>query len=158
MFSGSMTALAASDGIAKGYTVIWCALDPEQEEVMELPEYIEYVETETDPQIKIKEGEVSVTSTEGLSLISWSVDSKTLMQTLPFSASKGGSIVVAVSVRPADKEVKVGIIMPDGSRRYVQVAGGIYYEFELDVSGEYQVFVENTSGVTVQVDGYYTVY
>ena len=158
MFSGSMTALAASDGIAKGYTVIWCALAPEQEEVMELPEYIEYVETETDPQIKIKVGEVSVTSTEGLSLISWSVDSKTLMQTLPFSASKGGSIVVAVSVHPADKEVKVGIIMPDGSRRYVQVAGGIYYEFELDVSGEYQVFVENTSGVTVQVDGNYTVY
>lgn len=60
-------------------------------------------------------------------------------------------------IRPKDKEVKVGIITPDGSRRYIKGTEGIFYEFELDVSGEYQVFVENTSRTAVQAEGYYVV-
>ena len=158
MLVGSMTALAASDGIVKGYNIIWKALAPEQEEVMQLPEYIEYVETETDPQIKIELGEVSVASAAGTRLISWSVDNMVLMQTESFSVSEGGSVVVSVSISPTDKEVKVGIITPEGVERYVKGTEDIYYKFELEISGEYQVFVENISGTTVQVEGHYTVH
>ncbi len=157
MLAGSMTVLAASDGIVRGYNIIWDALAPKQEEIMQIPEYIEYVETEVDPQIKIEIGEVSAVSIEGNSFISWSVDNNVLKQTESFPASKGGSIEVYVSISPADKEVKVGIITPEGMERYIKGTGSIYHKFELDVSGEYQVFVENISGTTVQADGLYTV-
>ncbi len=157
MLAGSMTALAASDGIVKGYDIIWDALSPEEEIIVELPEYTEYVETETGPQIRIEVREVSAVSAGAFFISSWSVDNMVLMQTGSFSASEGGSITVGCFIRPKDKEVKVGIITPDGSRRYIKGTEGIFYEFELDVSGEYQVFVENTSGTAVQAEGYYVV-
>ena len=157
MFSGSMTALAASDGIVRGYDILWNALSPKQEMIAEQPEYLEYVETEIDPQIRVEVGEVSAMSTEGFSSISWSVENNISKHTLPFSASEGECIAVCVSINPTDKEVNVGIVMPDGSRRYIKGTKLITYEFEVDVSGEYQVFVENTSGATVQVNGFYTV-
>ena len=157
MLAGGMTAFAASDSIEKGYNIIWDALTTKQEEIMQLPEYIEYVETETDPQIKIEVGESSATSAAEPRSIYWSVDNKVLMQTLPFCVSEGESITVLVLISPTDKEVKVGIITPENTKRYVKGTKGIVYGFELDVSDEYQVFVENTSGTTVQVAGVYTV-
>lgn len=81
-----------------------------------------------------------------------------MKETYPFSDSESGSITVSVSISPMDKEVKVGIITPEGVKRYVKGTESVMHKFELNVSGEYQVFVENTSGTTVQVNGYYTVY
>ena len=158
MLAGSITSLAASEGIVNGYEIIYKAMVIEQEEIIQPREYIEYVETEVNPPIRIEVDDILPISTEDASFISWSVDNMVSRRTSPFSASEGGSIVVNVSISPADREVKVGIITPEGVERYVKVTEYIAYKFQLDVSGDYQVFVENTSGITVQVDGLYIVY
>lgn len=155
MLAGGMTSLAAGEGIVNGYDRVYQAMAIEQEEVMHLPEYIEYIETAVNPRIKVETDNTSSISEEGVSRISWSVENMVSKQTLPFSASEGGSILVSVSISPSDREVKVGIVTPKGVKRYVKGTEAITYKFKLDASGEYRVFAENTSGITVQVDGFY---
>lgn len=156
MLAGSITSLAASEGIVTGYDIIYQNMVTKQEEIIQPREYIEYVETEVNPQIRVEMGDISTIPPEGTALISWSVGNIVSRRTYPFSASEGRSIVVSVFIDPADQEVNVGIITPEGVERYAKGTYHIRCEFELDVSGEYQVFVENTSGITVQVDGFYT--
>ena len=127
----------------------------EQEEVMHLPEYIEYIETVVNPRIKVETNTSTISEKGVTSSISWSVENMVSKQTLTFSASEGGSILVSVSISPSDQEVKVGIVTPKGVKRYVKGTEAITYKFKLDASGEYRVFAENTSGITVQVDGFY---
>ena len=74
-----------------------------------------------------------------------------------FSASSGQDILVTVAAEPDNKTLKVGIIEPDGTRRYVVSSGDIYHKFVLDQTGRYRVFVENDNSVVVNVVGSYIV-
>ena len=53
--------------------------------------------------------------------------------------------------------MSVGLVEPDGMRRYVNGSRSIYHEFALDQTGSYQVFVENNNGSSVEIDGNYLV-
>lgn len=86
---------------------------------------------------------------------SWNIGSKILKKTSSFYVSAGGSIYVAVSVDPDDKNVNVGIIDSDGSKRYIIGSGDITHEFAIDTSGYYSVFVENRTTTSIDVGGHY---
>ena len=87
----------------------------------------------------------------------WTVKSKYMKKTAAFQASSGGSITVTVNIDPTNKTVSVGIVEPDGTRRYVNGSRSVYHEFSLDQTGSYQVFVENNNASSVEVDGTYLV-
>ncbi len=57
-----------------------------------------------------------------------------------------------------DKNIRVGIIKPSGYRLYVYSSGQITHNFTITEFGYYKVFVENTTSVTIDVDGTYNVY
>lgn len=90
-------------------------------------------------------------------MFSWAVRSNAMFTTGAFSASSGQDILVMVAADPDNKTLKVGIIEPDGTRRYVVSSGNIYHEFALDQTGRYRVFVENDNSVVVNVVGSYIV-
>ena len=87
----------------------------------------------------------------------WTVKSKYMNKTTAFRAASGGSIAVNVYIDPTNKTVSVGIVEPDGMRRYVNGSDSLHHEFVLDQTGSYQVFVENSNASSVEVDGIYLV-
>ncbi len=85
----------------------------------------------------------------------WEIETGHSATSTIFYASSGNSINVAVNISPADTTVKVGICQPDGTRRYVNGSNTVGHSFALTQSGNYRVYVENNSGVTVTVGGSY---
>ena len=118
------------------------------------PELIEYTEYGETPGITEELGE-SEYATRSIRIINWTVRNNVRKTSAEFQAASGGSISVMVDVVPEDKNVSVGIIEPDGTRRYVNGKDHIDHVYELTQSGKYRVYVENKSGVSVTVDGVY---
>ena len=58
---------------------------------------------------------------------------------------------------PDTKYVKVGIIEPDGKRRYISAKGDFAHTFKLTKNGSYRVYAENKNGSAVNVAGAYQV-
>ena len=151
--SSSLTLFAASQGIAKTYEVLYDATDVAIEETVD-PELVEYTEYGETPGITEELGE-SEYGTRSIRIINWTVRNNVRKTSAEFQAASGGSISVMVDVVPEDKNVSVGIIEPDGTRRYVNGKDHIDHVYELTQSGKYRVYVENKSGVSVTVDGVY---
>ncbi len=72
-----------------------------------------------------------------------------------FYAYSGQNILVSVALDPEDIDVKVGIIEPDGTWRFVEGCKNITHTFVLDQTGYYQLFVWNETDTSVSVIGYY---
>lgn len=80
---------------------------------------------------------------------------KQIWETGMFSAKEGQDIFMAVQCNPKDIELKVGIIEPDGTKRYVCGNGTILYTYALTKTGEYSAFIENETKTTVKVNWAY---
>jgi hypothetical protein len=89
-------------------------------------------------------------------LINWPISKKTAYASVKFRASKGGEIYVSVGISPTDKYVKVGIIQPDDTTRYVYSKGNIVHTFSLTQSGYYKVYITNGNSSAVTAYGYYS--
>ena len=85
----------------------------------------------------------------------WEIETGHSATSAIFYASNGNSINVSVNVVPTDTTVKVGIVQPDGVRRYVEGDTTFGHSFALTQSGNYKVYIQNDSGVTVTVAGSY---
>ena len=153
--SSSLTLFAASQGIAKTYEVLYDATDVAIEETAD-PELIEYTEYGETPGITEELGE-SEYGTRSIRTMSWTVPNNVRKTSTAFHAAAGESISVTVGITPKDKTISAGIIEPDGTRRYVNGKRSVYHLYELTQTGSYKVFVENKSGVTVEIQGSYAV-
>lgn len=155
MLLSSMTVIAASEGMGMAYHAAYEATSSETELPLppKLQEYEESGETEG---IVEEIGEVEELSRSSKSF-NWSIASGIRKTSAKFSAKAGGIIMISVIASPADKSVRVGIIKPDGTRRYVTEKGYVYNTFSIDQSGTYQVYVENASGTKVTAEGTYMV-
>lgn len=114
----------------------------------------EYVEWE-DPFTEILDGDVIQYARAGYSSFDWTIKPKTIVQSSATYKENGGSIYVSVKVTPSDTSIRVGIKKNDGMKRYVTGNSRIEHTFEITQEGNYKVFVENTSGTTVYVNGIY---
>ena len=85
----------------------------------------------------------------------WEIETGHSATSTIFYASSGNSINVSVVIAPADNTVRVGIVQPDGVRRYVEGDTTVGHSFALTQSGNYKVYIQNDSGVTVTVVGSY---
>lgn len=88
--------------------------------------------------------------------IDWSVSNGSISKSTQFYKAEGSEIYVSVVIEPSDKYVKVGIIQPDTSIRYVYSKGNIAHTFAVKQSGYHRVFISNDSGTKVVASGVYT--
>lgn len=156
IFSSFGMVYAASAGIVAQYESIYDnTVANVQEESNEI-EFVEYFDSGVSAGIKVVDMDTE-SMTRATSSFIWTVEDNTMYRSGTFSASSGGYISIMVDVTPSNKTVNVGIIEPDGTRRYVQNTGYITHKFELDQTGSYRIFVENKSTTTVEVEGTYIV-
>lgn len=142
LLMGSTTVYAAGAGVIEGYEALYQATVVEVEEQAIEDQYIEYREEPDDRRSSTVPFE-------------WTVGANASKRTPSFEMPSGGYITVSVSVEPTDLKVNVGIVEPDGGRRYITGSDTIHYKFSLDQSGNYMVFVENPNSAKVSVAGYY---
>ena len=57
------------------------------------------------------------------------------------------------SLYPEDVTLKVGIINPNGSKLYVNGKDMVSHSFSATATGQYRVYVENKSDVTISIEG-----
>ena len=157
---GSMTAMAAGEGVAELSNVVYQVM--ESEDVQGLSgvtandgvEYVEQVTPATEDRVVIMSPVQEFYST--YKNIGWIVTANHIVQTPYFTAYNGGTIRVMMDFTPTNQTVYVGIYCPSGIKRYVIVTEDVFHEFTLDESGPYSVFVENISMTTdVEVVGSY---
>ena len=156
LLTGSMSVLAVSDDSTDSpEDPVYEISDGEDEGVLCDDGYIEYIEYPSDDELvgmEINIGEIAYPDSSG-TINSWSISSGSSGTSGIFKAYNGGTIGVAVTVSPASKTVKVGIVQPDGTRRYVRGSAVITHNFELTQSGNYKVYIENISDVTITASG-----
>ena len=153
LFASSVTVFGASEGVADVYHMMYDATDFE-EEVLSTPELPEYEESGEIPGIVEETGEIESFSRSGTGFnFKWTVANGVRKTTDEFNAKAGERISITVYILPDNKNVKVGIVKPNGKRRYVTGCGTVMNSFSLNVSGKYKVFVGNNSGTKVTVNG-----
>ncbi|MBQ9277898.1 MAG: hypothetical protein IJ224_04605 [Lachnospiraceae bacterium] len=119
--------------------------------------YIEYTEYPGEDELVPMEPVIGpIYETDTIKPIDeWEIETGHSATSTIFGAVSGNTINVSVVIDPADTTVKVGIVQPDGTRRYVTGETTVGHSFALHQTGNYKVYVENNSGVTVIVTGTY---
>lgn len=122
-------------------------------------ELIEMTETSRARNIEVSVGEVEVLSAKsGLKAFNWSVDADKEINSPSFRATSSQTISVTGRTSPATKYLKVGIIEPDGKRRYIFAKGSFDHTFSLTKTGYYKIYAENAnSSGTIGVAGAFEV-
>ena len=151
----SIIVCAASAGMAGQYKNFYQASVVEEVENMDIMELEEFEEAPGTGTSVEEEGELREMARSG-AMFTWTVSGNVLRKTPEFDAKAGGCIKVTAAA-PVDKYVNVGIIEPDGTKRYVREKGDILHKFSLDHTGRYRVFVENKNDEAVDVEGSYIV-
>lgn len=139
---GTTTVLAAA---ANQYVEYYDENRVEIDETEEIQEYVEYTGSISDWEDKnVIEGEVMSTYAEGSVMrFSWTVPVNTIKKT-PSLYCKAGQYIDAQAIfTPSDQQVRLGIIEPNGTTRFLQGESSFSHSFKLNKTGYYYVFVEN---------------
>ena len=128
-------------------------------DVEEATELIEMTETSGAKTVDVSVGDVEVLSAKsGLKTFNWSVDADKEINSPSFRATSSQTISVTGRTSPATKYLKVGIIEPDGKRRYISAKGNFAHTFELTKTGYYKIYAWNVNDSgTIGVAGIYEV-
>ncbi len=112
----------------------------------EATELIEMTETSRARNIQASLGEVEVLSAKsGLYTFNWNVKAGKEIYSPSFRATSSQTISVTGRTSPATKYLKVGIIEPDGKRRYISAKGNFAHTFELTKTGYYKIYAWNVN-------------
>ncbi|MCI9615581.1 MAG: M56 family metallopeptidase [Dorea sp.] len=153
--ASTVTVFASAEGAGRAYHGMYRATVVSEE--VEMPEALPVYEDDGRAEGIIEEvGEVEVL-TRNTSQFNWTIENGMQKTGGEFSAKAGEKITLTVDVSPTNRTVRAGIVKPDGKRQYVTGSGTIYNTFSLSQSGTYKIFVENTSGARVTVEGSYFV-
>ena len=157
LVGGSATALAAGQGIAALHEVAYDAtvVEVKEDEDSWQNTLTEHVEYGTDEGIREEFAEDGISTYSATTDVHWTVNNDVIKKSATFYKEQGDTILVSVSVTPSDKVVKIGVINSSGTKYYVESQGDIYHKFTALKTGNYRFYVENSCGVSVQVDGHY---
>ncbi len=82
----------------------------------------------------------------------WTIPSNTTYRTMQgYYKTAGGSIRATVDISPTNHMTHVGIIQPDGTRRYVAGTGVFGHTFAIKQTGTHYLYVENPSSGSIDV-------
>lgn len=152
-------ASVSTDEQWKNATVVETKENTTQElDVEEATELIEMTETSRARNIQASLGEVEVLSAKsGLYNFNWNVKAGKEIYSPSFRATSSQTISVTGRTSPATKYLKVGIIEPDGKRRYISAKGAFDHTFKLTKTGTYIIYAENENDIAINVGGVFEV-
>lgn len=152
-------ASVSADEQWKNATVVETKENTTQElDVEEATELIEMTETSRARNIQASLGEVEVLSAKsGVYNFYWNVKAGKEIYSPSFRATSSQTISVTGRTSPATKYLKVGIIEPDGKRRYISAKGAFDHTFKLTKTGTYAIYAENENDIAINVAGAYEV-
>lgn len=152
-------ASVSADEQWKNATVVEKKENTTQElDVEEATELIEMTETSRARNIQASLGEVEVLSAKsGLYNFNWNVKAGKEIYSPSFRATSSQTISVTGRTSPATKYLKVGIIEPDGKRRYISAKGAFDHTFKLTKTGTYVIYAENENDIAINVGGVFEV-
>lgn len=156
MMMYTTTVFGASGLIGKQYGKWYYDTDVEVQEELVIQEMEEYFETGTDSDLTIEKGKTERIGSSA-NYIGWTIESKVMKKTSSFSIKAGQIVGISLTIKPADKNVNVGLIDSDGNKQYVIGKNFISHQFEIKTAGEYSVFVENKNSVSVTAEGMYAI-
>lgn len=133
-------------------------VDVEQNTYTEIVEYYEAPNEDNDGFTVVDGDDVNpdeIATYASSGTISWNIYAGVRRTTSSFYASDGQRIVTSIFSVDPSHTVRVGIIQPDGSKRYVLLNNNNAYVFELTMSGFYQVYIINDSTEKIHVEGSY---
>lgn len=154
------TAYAAHAGVETLYGKVYQEtvhdIDEPLDELQPLEEYVESAEEAFEGMtvVDMPDGHSSSRSSNAGS-INWTVKNGYVAKSGSFTKKKGSTIDVMVIIEPSDKEVRVGIIMPNKDTRSVSGKDTISHSFEVTQTGTYQVYISNKSGSKIKATGTY---
>lgn len=157
LLTGSISTYAANLGAEKIYRGIYNATVVSEREAVQ-PEKTEkeYIGSIDDFEgMEVYEDTKLSDSTRGIGNINKVINNGGVYKSPEFNKTKGSEIYVAVAIDPSDKYVKVGLIQPDSTTRYIYSKGNIAHTFSINQSGYYRVFISNSSGTQVIAEGIY---
>ena len=122
--------------------------------------YIEYEVTGLGADVNEYEGLVIQKDRAGTTFAyNWSVPKKDALRSAAFKASAGQKIEVTAIGKPSNITYHLGIVQPDGVRRYVSGSDMMSHKFTLTQTGTYYVYIQNMSTSTaLDVSGGYAVH
>lgn len=83
-------------------------------------DFIEYEVSGLDNGVSEEEGEIVMNDTNAtVASFSWNVSKNTVNKSTGFKVAEGDTITVISICRPSTETIRIGIIEPDGVRRYV---------------------------------------
>lgn len=145
----------------KAADVLRNANDRTAVEIMEEPDEIEifteYVETESDPSVKVYEGEVSTNARSSFASFDWIVYPNSLTRTAEIRLNKGEQIDLTIA-NSSDGSFSAGIITPSGTKRYVSGTTYISHTFLISQTGNYRGYVQNPGNTSISVSGGYLIH
>ena len=152
-------ASVSADEQWKNATVVETKENTTQElDVEEATELIEMTETSRARNIQASLGEVEVLSAKsGLYNFNWNVRAGKEIYSPSFRATSSQTISITGRTSPATKYLKVGIIEPDGRRRYISAKGAFDHTFKLTKTGTYIIYAENENDIAINVGGVFEV-
>lgn len=147
------TVSAASLLTANAYTAIYNLTDVERIEgiVSEETDCEEIIDNISDAGYEVREEKFETENARSMKSLNWSVGGKTLVHSSYFYAKSGGTIQILGGTDPSSKNVYIGIIEPDGTKRSIYWGGAFNHTFTLDTSGLYRIYVRNANSVTIDV-------
>ena len=89
--------------------------------------------------------------TRALNSATWNIAAHTMYKTPGVYLEQGDVISIVGKVNTSGYSARFGIVYPDGSTRYVY-GSRVNHGFNITTSGNYRVFVENTSSSKINVD------
>lgn len=152
---GSVLIYASDRVIDRAYGEVYRAtVEGEEEEVQPLVELEEYEGTVEDFEgLDIVEDDSAIATYSANTFIEWTVSANAVKKSQPFTMQANKTIQVSVIVTPSSKYVKVGIVCPDDSIKYVYSKGNITHTFTTTTAGSYRFYVENCNSTAVEVAG-----
>lgn len=153
MAVSSTTSMAAGLGINQVHNALYAITDLETKDNQEENTYIEYEEELTEENIRNMKQMPTIQRKDGSFTFEEDVEPGELLYSNLFSVKEGGQIKIMASLYPEDATLKVGIINPNGSKLYVNGKDMVSHSFSATATGQYRVYVENKSDVTISIEG-----
>ena len=151
------TTFAAAEGFKAGYEKVFDDTTVEiEEKVVEDVEYEEDFFPENENIKFYNQNGINLIGGSG-AIDSTSLEKGTMLSIGTVYAEKNQGIGIRLNITLSDKSVQYGIITSDNKKRFVYGTGSCYHVFSFSDSGNYEIFIKNTSSKTVTIEGGYSV-
>ena len=149
--SGSV--YAASDLLGRGYVMVWNQTEVAVQEEL-VPLQLKKLEEKEEAPGEWQNGKVVWgdihSQTRSSIVVSWNVEPGVLMNTSEFYLEAGDSIRMVAAISPGTSLTDIGLILPNGSLRYVSEYSALEHTFSINTDGNYRFFVRNRSSVDIE--------